>query len=142
VAEVIDHGDLDEVAALDSELVGPNRRRFLELKLSAAELALLRRRDGRIVASLLASPTNRGLRISPCVALDPADARRLIAAAVAAASGRPVLVGLPAPNTRGLGMLGEMGFERGASSRRMRLGPPVDAGDPSRVFAIVSGAVG
>jgi predicted N-acetyltransferase YhbS len=134
--------DLDEVAALDSEIVGPNRRRFLELKLAAAELALVRRRDRRIVASLLASPTDRGLRISPCVAREAADARSLIATAVAAAAGRPVLIGLPARNTEGLEMLARMGFERGASSRRMRRGPSVDAGDPTRVFAIASGASG
>jgi hypothetical protein len=134
--------DLDEVAALDSRIVGPDRRRFLELKLSVAEIAVVKRRHGRVMASLLASPTNRGLRIGPSVALEPADARGLVAAAVAAASGRPVLAGLPAPNAEGRHMLVEMGFEQGASSQRMRLGPPVDAGDPTRVYAIASGAVG
>jgi hypothetical protein len=134
--------DLDEMAELDTAIVGPNRRRFLELKRSAADLALLRRRDGRVVASLLASSTDRGLRIGPCVALEPADARRLLVEAVAFASGRPVLVGLPAPNAQGHDMLAEMGCERGASSQRMRRGPPVDAGDPTRVYAIASGAVG
>ncbi len=140
--EAMTLADLDEVAELDSEIVGPNRRRFLELKLAAAELALVGRRDRRIVASLLASPTNRGLRISPCVARESAEARSLVAAAVEAASGRPVLIGLPARNTAGLEMLAGMGFEQGASSRRMRRGPPVDAGDPTRVFGIASGAAG
>jgi hypothetical protein len=140
--ETMTPGDLDEVAELDSEIVGPNRRRFLELKLSAAELALVRRRDGHIVASLLASPTDRGLRISPCVAREPTDARGLIATAVVAAAGRPVLIGLPARNTEGLEMLAHMGFVPGASSLRMRRGPPLDAGNPTRVFAIASGASG
>jgi GNAT superfamily N-acetyltransferase len=140
--EAMNPHDLDEVAALDSEIVGANRRRFLELKLSAAELAWVSRREGSIVAALLASPTDRGLRISPCVARNPADARALIAAAVGAASGRPVLIGLPAPNSEGLAMLDEMGFVRGASSFRMRLGPPIDGGDSTRVFAIASGAAG
>jgi len=141
-AEPITKGDLDEVAALDAEIVGPNRRQFLELKFFAAELALVRRQNGRIVASLLASPTNRGFRIAPCVALEPADGRGVIAAAISAASGRAVLIGLPALNTNALDMLAEMGFEKSASSFRMRLGPPIDAGDPTRVFAIASGAVG
>ena len=100
------------------------------------------RNEGYLVASLLASPTDRGLRIGPCVARETSDARSLVAAAVATASGRPVLVGLPAPNADGLEMLAEMGFERGASSFRMRLGPPLDAGDPTHVFAIASGAAG
>ena len=130
------------MAALDSEIVGADRRRFLGLKLSAAELAWVRRREESIVAALLASPTDRGLRISPCVARDTADARALMAAAVGAASGRPVLIGLPAPNSEGLAMLDEMGFVRGASSFRMRLGPPIEPGDPTRVFAIASGAAG
>ena len=39
-------------------------------------------------------------------------------------------------------MLAEMGFERGASSFHMRLGRPIEAGDPPRVFAIASGAAG
>jgi hypothetical protein len=95
-----------------------------------------------MVASLLAAPTNRGFRISPCVARDLPDARGLIAAAVAAAAGRPVLIGLPVTNSEGLELLAEMGFERGASSFRMRLGPPIHAGDPTRVFAIASGAAG
>jgi len=141
-AEPMTSGDLDEMAALDTEIVGPNRRRFLELKFFAAELAFVRRRNGRIVASLLASPTNRGFRIAPCVALEPTDGRCVIAAAISAASGQAVLIGLPALNTNALTMLAEMGFEKGASSLRMRFGPPIDAGDPTRVFAIASGAAG
>jgi len=141
-AETMSTRDLDEVAALDAAIAGANRRRFLELKMSAAELAVVRRRDGRIVASLLASPTDRGFRIGPCVALDPADARCLITAAISAANDRPLLIGLPALNTEALDMFAEMGFEPGPSSFRMRLGPPIDTGDPTRVFAISSGAVG
>jgi len=141
-AETMSAGDLDEVAALDAAIVGANRSRFLELKFSAAELALVRRRNGRIVASLLASPTNRGFRIGPCVALDPADARSLITAAISAAAGRPVLIGMPALNTEALDMLVEMGFEKGPSCSRMRLGSPIAAGDPTRLFAIASGAAG
>jgi hypothetical protein len=140
--ETIGTADLDEVAALDAAIAGANRSRFLELKMSCAELAVVRRRNGRIVASLLASPTDRGLRIGPCVALSCADARCLITSATSAAADRPVLIGLPAPNTEALDMLAEMGFERGESSLRMRLGPSIDEGDPARVFAISSGAVG
>jgi GNAT superfamily N-acetyltransferase len=135
-------GDLDEVAALDTEIVGPNRRRFLELKFLAARLALVRRRNGKIVVSLLASPNNQGFRIAPCAALEHEDPRCLINAAISAASGAPVLIGLPALNTEALDMLGELGFEKAASSLRMRLGPAIDTGDPTRVFAIASGAVG
>ena len=134
--------DLDEVAALDRGIVGPNRRRFLEMKLSAAELAIVRRRDGIIAAFLMASPTNRGFRISPCIAREPADALSVVTAAIAAASGRPVHIGLPVLNTNALAMLDELGFRKGESSHRMRLGPPIDAGDPTRVFAIASGAAG
>jgi hypothetical protein len=35
-----------------------------------------------------------------------------------------------------------MGFAQGPSSFRMRLGPTISAGDPARIFAIASGAVG
>ena len=140
--ETMTLADLDEVAALDAAIVGEDRRRFLALKVSAAEFALVRRQDGRIVASLLAAPTNRGLRIGPCIALDPADAHTLIAAAVTAAGSRPVLIGLPALNAQALAILTEMGFDRGASSIRMRLGPPLAAADPTRIVAIASGAVG
>ena len=73
---------------------------------------------------------------------DPADARCLITAAISAANGRPVLIGLPALNTEALNMLAEMGFKQRPSSLRMRLGPPIAKGDPIRVFAISSGAVG
>jgi hypothetical protein len=135
-------GDLDEVAALDARIVGPDRRTFLELKFLGAELALVCRRGGKIVASLLAAPNNRGLRIAPCGALDPGDAQALVTAAISAASGRPVLIGLPAPNIEGLAMLAGMGFEKGVSSQRMRLGPEIDSGDPMRVYAIASGAAG
>lgn len=134
--------DIDDVAALDAAITGADRRRFLELKISHAELALVRRRGGTVVASLLASSTDRGLRIGPCVADSCHDARHLMTAAISAAAGRPVLIGLPAVNADALEMLAEMGFEKGASSLRMRLGPPLPAGDPTRVFAIASGAVG
>jgi predicted N-acetyltransferase YhbS len=133
---------LDEVAALDAEIFGANRRRLLELILSCAGLAIVRRRNGSIVASLLASPTDRGFRIGPCVALGQADARYLIEASISAAAGRPVLIGVPAPNVQALDMLAEMGFERGPSPLRMRLGPPIAVGDPTRVFAVSSGATG
>ncbi len=73
---------------------------------------------------------------------EPADARCLIAAAISAANQRPVVIGLPALNTDALDMLAAMGFEPRPSSFRMRLGPPTDTGDPTRVFAISSGAVG
>ena len=141
-AETMQPGDLDEVAALDEAITGADRRRFLELKIPAAELAAVRRRHGRIVASLLAAATDRGLRIGPCVAREAADARCLIAAAISAANDQPVLIGLPAPNTEALDMLTAMGFEPKPSSFRMRLGPPIATGDPTRVFAISSGAVG
>jgi GNAT superfamily N-acetyltransferase len=111
-AEPMTTDDLHAVASLDNEIVGPDRRRYLELKFAAAEFAIVRRQGRRIVASLMA------------------------------AAGRPVLIGLPAVNTEGLAMLAELGFEKGESSFRMRLGPPIDAGDPTRVFAIASGAVG
>jgi GNAT superfamily N-acetyltransferase len=140
--ETMSPDDLNEVAALDAAIFGADRRRFLELKLSCAELAVVRQRKGRILASLLASSTDRGLRIGPCVALSHADARCLIAAAALAASGRPVQIGSPALNTEALEMLAEMGFEKGPSCLRMRLGPPIAAGDPARVFAISSGAAG
>lgn len=141
-AETMGTRDLDEVAALDAEISGADRRRFLELVLGCAELAVVRRRTGSIVASLMAVPTDRGFRIGPCVALDCADARLLIEAAVSAAAGRPVLIGVPAPNTEAIDMLAELEFEERPSSLRMRLGPPVAAGDPTRVFAIASGATG
>jgi GNAT superfamily N-acetyltransferase len=141
-AEPMTTDDLHAVASLDNEIVGPDRRRYLELKFAAAEFAIVRRQGRRIVASLMAAPTNRGFRISPCAAYDAADARCLVVEAIAVAAGRPVLIGLPAVNTEGLAMLAELGFEKGESSFRMRLGPSIDAGDPTRVFAIASGAVG
>jgi GNAT superfamily N-acetyltransferase len=134
--------NLDEVALLDAAVVGEDRRRFLDLKFSVAELALVRRRNGEIVASLMAALTDRGFRVGPGVALEAADARGLIETAIQAASGRPVLIGLPSLNTGVLAILAEMGFERRPSSLRMRLGPPTDVGDPGLVFAISSGATG
>lgn len=142
VFETMGPGDVDEVAALDAAIVGEDRRRFLELKMRAAELAVVRRRDGKVVASLLASPSDRGFRVAPCIALEAAAARSLIATAVVTAGAGPVLVGLPARNTEGLEMLAQMGFEQRPSSYRMRLGPPLGAGDPTRIFGIASGAVG
>jgi ribosomal protein S18 acetylase RimI-like enzyme len=134
--------DLDQVAALDASGVGEDRRRFLELKIHVAELTLVRRRNDRVVAWLLAAATDRGFRIGPCLADDPANAKRLLMAAVAAAAGRTVLIGVPAPNPAALAMLCDLGFEPRPSSLRMRLGPRLDGADPSRVFAIASGAVG
>ena len=135
-------GDLDEVAALDAEIFGADRRRFLELVLPCAELAVVRRRRRRIEAYMLACPTDRGLRIGPCVAVSRTDARCLVEAAIVAAIGRPVLIGVPAPNTEAIHLLAEMGFDKRPSSLRMRLGPPTAAGNPNRVLAISSGAAG
>lgn len=141
-ADTMTPEDLDDAAALDAAIIGADRRRFLELKISRAELATVRRRKGKIVSYLLAASTDRGLRVGPCVTLDRDGARFLIAAAVSAAAGRPVLIGLPAVASETIGMLTEMGFEKGQSSLRMRLGAPLPTGDPTRVVAIASGAVG
>ena len=140
--ETMSPGDLDEVAKLDAAIVGADRGRFLELKMHRAEVAFVRRRHGKIVASLLASPTDRGFRIGPCVAQSSADAEPLIAASVSVAADRPVLIGVPALNTDSLEILDKIGFEKRPSSSRMRFGPPVAEGDPTRLFAISSGAVG
>jgi ribosomal protein S18 acetylase RimI-like enzyme len=134
--------DLDQVAALDARITGPNRRRFLELKFEAAELALIYRRNGDVAAFLMAAPIDKGFRVGPCASLEPAFAQHLVSAAISAAAGRQVFVGIPAPNFDGIETLSEMGFLQGSSSIRMRLGPPVASGDPTRVFAISSGAVG
>jgi predicted N-acetyltransferase YhbS len=134
--------DLDDVAALDASAVGEDRTRFLQRKAAAAELALVYRRGGRIVASLMAASFDRGFRIGPCTALQPDDARALLAAAVSEASGRSVLIGVPGPNAAAATTLTQMGFHPTISSQRMRLGPALAAADPSRVFGIASGAVG
>jgi len=141
-AEPMAAAELDEVAALDAAICGADRRRFLELKRERSELAVVRRGRRGIDACLMAVATDRGLRIGPCVALDVAGARCLIDAAVAAAAGRAVMIGVPAPNAAALDLLAGMGFERRPSSLRMRLGPAVAVGDPQRVFAISSGATG
>ncbi len=140
--EMMRRADLDEVARLDADVFGANRSRFLELKINQAEVRVVRRRQGRIVASLLASATDRGLRIGPCIAQSSDDARCVIEAAISSAAGRSVLIGVPILNADGLAILAELGFSRGSSCARMRLGPQVAKGDPSRLFAISSGAVG
>lgn len=142
MADLMTPGDLDEVASLDAEIFGANRRRFLELVLPCSELAVIRRQSGALAAYLLALPTDRGLRLGPCVARTPADARRLVDAAVDAAGSRPALIGVPAPNIEAVRMLTGMGFKSAPSSLRMRLGPSIASGNPSRVFAISSGAAG
>lgn len=135
-------GDLDEVAALDEEIFGAPRRRFLELMLACSEIALVWRRNGPTAAYLLASPTDRGLRIGPCVASHLSVARSLIGAAISAAGSRQTLIGVPAPNREAIVLLAEMGFAALQPSLRMRVGPPVAGGDPARLFAISSGATG
>ena len=140
--ETMSDRHLDEVAALAAEIFGADRRRFLELVLACTEIAVVRRRGGGIVGSLMAVPTDRGLRVGPCVARSPSDVRPLVAEAVSASAGRQVLIGVPSPNTEALGMLGAMGFEERPSSMRMRLGPAIAVGDPAGVFAISSGAAG
>ncbi|MCP4901653.1 MAG: GNAT family N-acetyltransferase [bacterium] len=140
--ETMNMGDLNEVNALDAGIVGADRSRFLRLKYARSEYAVVKHERGSIVASLMASKTDRGLRLGPCVAQSSADAKILIVAALATAGGRTVMVGVPGPNAGAHDLFEGLGFTRTPSSLRMRLGPRAAEGDPHRLFAISSGAEG
>lgn len=135
--------DLPSVCTLDRAVFGADRSRILHLFHRTCESAWVRRSErDRVDGFLMTSATDRGLWIGPCVASSGDEAAALVVAALASAAGRPALIGVPSPNTGAIRTLVDLGFTPTPSSLRMRLGSNTHCGDPSRIVAIASGAVG
>jgi hypothetical protein len=134
--------DLPAVAALDPEIFGDDRGRLLRLLVDRAERALWIERDGSCAGFAFLIRTDRGVRIGPGAAADPAAAEALLTAAVAAFPGEPLSVGVPAPARATIATLERLGFEPTPPSLRMVRGRRTAEGRPEQVLAIANGALG
>jgi NAD(P)-dependent dehydrogenase (short-subunit alcohol dehydrogenase family) len=133
---------LDAIACLERAAFGDDRTRLLRLLFPHAEAGFVVERAGHLAGYLFVTPTTTGVHVGPCLADDSEAAAELWGAALRAARGRPVTVGIGAPNHAGTELLQSLGFRSKPSSVRMVRGPATAGGDIERVFALGSGAFG
>jgi ribosomal protein S18 acetylase RimI-like enzyme len=134
--------DLDRVAELDRRYFGDDRARLLGLFLEKSHSAYKVENDHGLRGYLMATRSDLGLRIGPCVAADVETARLLVSAVLADAGAEQVTVGVPGPNQQAAPLLETLGFEPTPPCRRMIRGPVRAEDLTGGIFAIANGAVG
>jgi ribosomal protein S18 acetylase RimI-like enzyme len=140
--ESLTRDNLSAVAAYDSEQFGDDRRRLLHILLDRAEAAYWVRGGGECCGYALVCPSRTGFRIGPSIASDRAAAEKLLQAALASHGGSVLTAGVPAVNDDAVSLYRAHGFRACPSSFRMVSGERTGEGNPARVYAIASGAMG
>jgi GNAT superfamily N-acetyltransferase len=125
---------LDEVAALDREVTGTDRRPLLSRLYDEHPWSLRGVRGVRgITGFLMARPGARALQIGPCIG-DENAGRLLFADARQRYAGEPVFVDIPTSNASATALALALGLEAGRQFTRMGRGPRV-AEQLSRLWA-------
>lgn len=133
---------LPGIGRCDLPAFGDDRGRFLGLLLERAEAAFGVPGGDDLAGYALAIRTLGGVHVGPLVADEPQVAAGLLAACLASAAGRRVTIDVPEPNRDAVRLVRELGFEETAPCLRMVRGERRAAGDPSRNFALATGATG
>lgn len=140
--ERLEREDLARVSAFDRRFFGDDRSRLLGLFLGKSHRVYKIEGEDEIRGYLMATRSDLGLRIGPCVATDVEAARPLFLAAQASAGEEQITVGVPEPNDQARTLLAELGFDPTAPCRRMIRGPRRAENLTGGIFAIANGAVG
>jgi len=133
---------IEKAAPFDLPRFGDDRSRMLRLLLSQSEAAFQTESAGKTVGYALLSPTNTGVHLGPCVAVDGSRASLLVDAALFVGQGRVLTLGIPSTNPTGLDLFRRLGFEETPPSIRMVRGKQRASGLPETIFAIAHGAIG
>jgi ribosomal protein S18 acetylase RimI-like enzyme len=133
---------LPEIARCDLPAFGDDRGRLLGLLVERAEAAFEVPGGDGLAGYALVITTLGGVHVGPLVADEPQVAAGLLAACLASAAGRIVTIDVPEPNRDAVRLVRELGFEETAPCLRMVWGERRAAGDPSRNFALATGATG
>ena len=133
-----------EIAALDAEVFGDDRMRFLELMLKMSDGAWKAHRPtGDVCGFIMRLPMMNCLMIGPCVAEDPETASDIIRRALQKVDDKPVVASIPGTNTAGLELHRSLGFRFGGPCLRQRWGPSeIGASKLDNIFALATGAAG
>ncbi|MDO0929132.1 GNAT family N-acetyltransferase [Streptomyces sp. TG1A-8] len=130
--------DLATLTAYDSACFPADRPRFLAEWLTAPGHRAVVRHDGdRVTGYGVIRPCHGCLRIGPLFADTADDARALLAALAAGATGQEVALDVPEPNGAGIALVEEAGFRASFETARMYTGP-VRAYARERVFAVTT----
>jgi predicted N-acetyltransferase YhbS len=137
-SELASHGiapirpeDLAAIAAFDEGAFGAPREGVLAAWVRAAPgYAFVAREAGAVQGYVLGRPGTRAEHVGPLVAKDRGVAQALLAAALAAAAGKPIAIDVFTEDAGWLGVLEQLGFAPERSFTRMRCGPDRSAGEP------------
>lgn len=112
------------LAAFDRRFFPAPREAFLRAWLAApGHVARVATADGALRGYAVLRPCREGSKIGPLFAEDPATARALFGALIAAAPPGPVFLDLPEPNADAIAMAQEAGMAPAFETARMYAGP-------------------
>lgn len=135
--------DLTAVADLDAPVFGARRDDVLATyRRAAPDLARVAEQDGRVAGYILGRRGHSHDHAGALVAPDAAMARDLLAAVLAAHSGRPFLLDVPLHDPGWSAWLREIGFREQRPYSRMYKGPNRFPGRPRLQFAILGPELG
>ncbi len=132
--------DLDELAELDAQIFGVDRRKVFEslMELYPSRAFLHRDENGQITGYVFAQMN----RIGPWVTFIPGQEETLLKAALTLEFENPVTVCVPAVNLDAAELLQRYGFEQIRSGRHMVKGRGVVPGNRTRIYAQTSMGAG
>lgn len=132
--------ELDELVQWDTTVFGANRRKVLQVLLTAfPERAFILRDETGQVAGYLFAQRNR---IGPWVMRQPHDAEALLQAALALPYDEEVSAVVPAENQEAIELLHRYGFEQVRANRHMGRGLDELPGQRKNIYAQTSFAIG
>jgi len=138
--EVLQPTDLDELAAIDAESFGADRRRVLAALLEAYPGRAFKTSaaGGRLTGYLLTQER----RLGPWVMLEPDGAEALLQTALALEFPSGLSVVVPETSPLALELLQQYGFTHTRTNRHMSRGSAVRTGQRANVFAQTSLSIG
>jgi len=132
--------DLEDIARLDRQATGWDRRPLMERLVESGDGYVLHR-DGIMCGYAISRRFGRGHVIGPVVAENPTDARMLIEAALARLGRAFVRIDTSASSQLGAWLEG-IGLQQVGDATTMVLGTPPPSAGPARTFAIANQSFG
>lgn len=120
--------DLEQVAWLDRQVTGTDRRKMLKRLLAEEpETTRVLETRGKVSGYCALRPGTKATQIGPCVASSPNAGQRLLADAITRCAGQPVMLDVPETNEAATAFIQGTGLEVQRPFVRMYRGiPPVD----------------
>jgi hypothetical protein len=124
---------LEEISLFDTPHFGASRIHYLKRGFTISTVRLVRKNPA--ITGYIMARNSASHKIGPCVAEDEGIFEHLLQDALSRLD-RPVSIGIPACNVKGVDVLEQYGFTTTSTSVRMVRGKGEYGGNPEKIFAI------